>query len=621
MDKALDAARSSGVLDLRGRSLSAIPPDAFTLGDAGEAAAPARPPPETISFDAPSSAPSWWEARELVALVASHNDIAVLPDAVAGFSVLERLELDHNRLETLPEAALARLPLRAVDVSHNRLRALPEALPVATLAKVSCSNNPNLESLPESLGDCARLAHLDASDCAVVELPRSLARCAALVSLDISGNRLIRLPENLARGLPNLRDLNASRNRLETFPDAVSSLSSLTRLDLRENAFAWVPDAIGDLPALAELYLGSNRLKELPDGLGRCASLATLDVSGNAICELRASLASAPLRLLDASRNNVVVVAPELGLCRDLRRLMLEGNPLRSIRQGLVTGPTRDLLEHLRSKLPDGATRNGALFDPTDADPARDAERAARAAAFAADEGRASGLNLRGKGLREVPSEAWRSASAVVADVDLGENPIGDSLSPSDVEGCPRLRTLALDGCQLARWPLPVEPGEPLPLVELDVARNPGLGRVAAPDWFDRCASLRVLDLSGVCVRRDVVDAGLLAPVMETLEELRWERGNLVAIPTEVFGMERLRVLRLADNKIREAPAATARLKRLEELDLTNNDVATLPPQLGLLQLRSLGVEGNPLRMIRRAVVEKGTAALLRHLRDKMPAT
>ena len=218
MDKALDAARSSGVLDLRGRSLGAIPPDAFTLGDAGAAAAPARPPPETISFDAPSSAPSWWEARELVALVASHNDIAVLPDAVAGFSVLERLELDHNRIETLPEAALARLPLRAVDVSHNRLRALPEALPVATLAKVSCSNNPNLESLPESLGDCDRLAHLDASDCALVALPRSLARCAALVSLNISGNRLVRLPENLARGLPNLRDLDASRNRLETFP-------------------------------------------------------------------------------------------------------------------------------------------------------------------------------------------------------------------------------------------------------------------------------------------------------------------------------------------------------------------------------------------------------------------
>ena len=261
-----------------------------------------------------------------------------------------------------------------------------------------------------------------------------------------------------------------------------------------------------------------------------------------------------------------------------------------------------------------------ALFDRDDADFARDAERAARAAAFAADEGRASCLHLRGKGLREVPAEAWRSASAVVSDVDLGENPLGDSLAPDDVARCPRLTTLALDGCQLARWPLPIDPNEPLPLLELDVARNPGLGRVATPNWFDACASLRVLDLSGARVERDVVDAGILAPVMETLEELRWERGGLEAIPTEVFGMERLRVLRLADNKIREAPAAIARLKRLEELDLTNNDVAALPPQLGTLQLRSLKVEGNPLRMIRRTVVEKGTAALLEYLRDKMPA-
>lgn len=61
-----------------------------------------------------------------------------------------------------------------------------------------------------------------------------------------------------------------------------------------------------------------------------------------------------------------------------------------------------------------------------------------------------------------------------------------------------------------------------------------------------------------------------------------------------------------------------ARLTKLDELDLTNNDLSTLPAELGLLPLRSLGVEGNMLRMIRRPVIERGTQALLEHLRDKL---
>ena len=149
---------------------------------------------------------------------------------------------------------------------------------------------------------------------------------------------------------------------------------------------------------------------------------------------------------------------------------------------------------------------------------------------------------------------------------------------------------------------------------------KPGTRSRRHPELVRRARVACVLDLSGARVERDVVDAGILAPVMETLEELRWERGGLEAIPTEVFGMERLRVLRLADNKIREAPAAIARLKLAGGTGPHQQRRPQLPPQLGTLQLRSLKVEGNPLRMIRRTVVEKGTAALLEYLRDKMPA-
>lgn len=63
-------------------------------------------------------------------------------------------------------------------------------------------------------------------------------------------------------------------------------------------------------------------------------------------------------------------------------------------------------------------------------------------------------------------------------------------------------------------------------------------------------------------------------------------------------------------------------LYRLTELDLTNNQLSNIPPQVGLMSghLRVFSVEGNALRTIRRAILDKGTAALLDYLRDRIPA-
>eukprot|EP00955_Chlamydomonas_euryale_P013647 146845-Chlamydomonas_euryale.AAC.5 len=60
---------------------------------------------------------------------------------------------------------------------------------------------------------------------------------------------------------------------------------------------------------------------------------------------------------------------------------------------------------------------------------------------------------------------------------------------------------------------------------------------------------------------------------------------------------------------------------RLEELDLSNNELNTLSPYMGMLPaLRSLILDGNPLRTIRRPILDKGTAYLLQYLRDRIPA-
>jgi Leucine-rich repeat (LRR) protein len=66
-----------------------------------------------------------------------------------------------------------------------------------------------------------------------------------------------------------------------------------------------------------------------------------------------------------------------------------------------------------------------------------------------------------------------------------------------------------------------------------------------------------------------------------------------------------LAVLELCDNSLHELPAAVVLLDRVKTLDLTNNDLSDLPIGLGYVRsLTSLQLGGNPLRSIRRALVD-----------------
>jgi len=51
---------------------------------------------------------------------------------------------------------------------------------------------------------------------------------------------------------------------------------------------------------------------------------------------------------------------------------------------------------------------------------------------------------------------------------------------------------------------------------------------------------------------------------------------------------------------------------------LNNNDLDRLPPLLGLHRcLTNISCDGNPLKQVRRAVIEKGPAAIKAYLKDK----
>ena len=55
----------------------------------------------------------------------------------------------------------------------------------------------------------------------------------------------------------------------------------------------------------------------------------------------------------------------------------------------------------------------------------------------------------------------------------------------------------------------------------------------------------------------------------------------------------------------------------LNYLNLENNNLSKLPTELGFMKLLGLKIDGNPLKLIKRQVIEKGTVAIMDFLRNR----
>jgi len=253
LSKSIAAGRSSGILQLSARGLTAVPEAVYNPDAAADAAGGA-----------------WWEMAELTRLDLSRNEIEQLPEGLFGpaCSTLTSLDLSQNKLRGLPPGLAQLGELRSLSVSSNPLggaaaaassgaarfggrgggisagaaryggsapamQAAAEAAATAgsggagglpddvsqlpALASLSCAAC-GLEVLPESLGDARvqpLLSQLQAAANRLVRLPIGLARASALVKLELQGNCLSELDGRMVIGWASLQELDLSENQLQ----------------------------------------------------------------------------------------------------------------------------------------------------------------------------------------------------------------------------------------------------------------------------------------------------------------------------------------------------------------------------------------------------------------------
>uniref|UniRef100_A0A8B9KAD7 Leucine-rich repeat-containing protein 40 n=1 Tax=Astyanax mexicanus TaxID=7994 RepID=A0A8B9KAD7_ASTMX len=445
----------------------------------------------------------------------------------------------------------------------------------------------------------------------------------ALVVLDIHDNQLRTLPATIGE-LEQLQKLNLSHNKMTDLPLELWNLTNLRCLHLQQNLIEQLPSELGQLCQLEDLDLSNNKLIIVPDGLANLNNLVKLNLSFNSLKSLPSAISEMKnLRMLDCSRNQLESVPPVLAQMASLEQLYLRHNKLRF----LPELPSCKTLKELHC----GNNQIEVL----------EAAHLKHLSAL-------SVLELRDNKVKSLPEEITLLQG--LQRLDLTNNDL--SSIPCGLGNLPKLTSLTLEGNPLRtirRELLTVkEPDGNLKDEPKTAMTLPSQSRINV----HAIKTLKTLEYSQkqeAAIPDDVFDAVSDGAVVNVnfsknqLTEVPPRNNLLTSLPMELESLK-LRSIILSFNRFKAFPDVLYRilsletilmsnnqvgaidplrlklLDKLSTLDLQNNDIMQVPPELGnCTSLRALMLDGNPFRNPRAAIVAKGTDSLLEYLRSRIP--
>eukprot|EP00076_Gallus_gallus_P024370 XP_015146538.1 leucine-rich repeat-containing protein 40 isoform X1 [Gallus gallus] len=569
------AARKSGQLNLAGRGLGEVPQHVWRINlDTPEEAH------QNLSFGA---ADRWWEQTDLTKLILASNQLRCLSEDVRLLPTLTVLDVHDNQLTSLPSALGQLENLQKLDVSHNKLKSIPEELLQLSHLKGLLLQHNELSHLPDGFGQLVSLEELDLSNNHLTDIPKSFALLINLVRLNLACNQLKDLPADIS-AMKSLRQLDCTKNYLESVPSELASMASLEQLYLRKNKLRSLPE-LPSCKLLKELHAGENQIEILnAENLKHLNSLSVLELRDNKIKSVPDEITLLQkLERLDLANNDISRLPYALGNLSQLKFLALEGNPLRTIRRDLLQKGTQELLKYLRSRIQD--------------DKASPNEEPPVTAMTLPSESRINMhaittlklLDYSEKQVAVIPDDVFSAVrSNPVTSVNFSKNQL-TAIPPRIVElkdsvcdvnfGFNKISSVSLELCTLHK------------LTHLDIRNNV---LTSLPEEMEALTRLQVINLSF---------------------------NRFKVFPSVLYRMLALETILLSNNQVGSIdPLQLKKMEQLGTLDLQNNDLLQVPPELGNCEtLRTLLLEGNPFRTPRAAILAKGTAAVLEYLRSRIP--
>ncbi|NXQ99648.1 LRC40 protein, partial [Sagittarius serpentarius] len=334
-----------------------------------------------------------------------------------------------------------------------------------------------------------------------------------------------------------------------------------------------------------ELHAGENQIEVLnAENLKHLNSLSVLELRDNKIKSVPDEITLLQkLERLDLANNDISRLPYTLGNLPQLKFLALEGNPLRTIRRDLLQVRTQELLKYLRSKIQADVT------SPNEEPPvtAMTLPSESRINMHAITSLKL--LEYSEKQAAVIPDDMFNAVrSNPVATVNFSKNQLNE-IPPRIVElkdsvcdvnlGFNKISSISLELCMLQK------------LTHLDIRNN---FLTSLPEEMEALTRLQIINLSF---------------------------NRFKAFPSVLYRILALETILLSNNQVGSIdPLQLKQMDKLGTLDLQNNDLLQVPPELGNCEtLRTLLLEGNPFRTPRAAILAKGTAAVLEYLRSRIP--
>ena len=562
---------------------------------------------------------NWAEVVDLSKLIAADNELEklgedVFPDKSADdlaaddegqgsqFGGLETLDLHNNILRMLP-IGLRRLErLTTLNLAHNKLdnSSLDTIAQIQSLRQVNLGHNALAGNLPTTICRLPHLETLDLQSNRLLGLPEALRELVSLRVLNVSGNQLTAIPMDALDQLP-LIELDASKNALigSLYPlGGVGGHATLQVLKVANNSLAALTFAENlELPKLRTLDVTNNHFTGLPP-VGVWTELLALMAGENKMTEFPIGFTGLEkLRSVDFTGNEIRVVDPGVARMDGLQTLILAANPLRE--KKYLSMRVEDIRRDLMAKLePEGGETGGD--DGNELNYADVVNGNGTISVSTAES--SSSWTLKPQGLLDLSSQRLSD--------DTTNDRLGAFLSTHH-----EVRTLLLRANALTAIPPALWLGQDLRV--LDLSAN-----VLGSDYFSdelELPMLKELRLRECRITTlEPLTTQLVAPSLQILDVTNNRLSGLVPALRTTYPA--LTTLLASDNQFSRVSAEG--LRGLRTVDLGGNCLEGLPAEIGLLWeegLRSLEVGRNAFRVPGYRVLEKGTEATLRWLRERLP--